>query len=67
MYGIENLKARYKMDGINVELSVDIDMDSNLPYDLANLFTKIMNDSHVNTDMVIENLINEFGYQEKNP
>ena len=53
MYGIENLKASYKMDGINVELSVDkkIDMDSNLPYDLANLFTKIMNDSHVNTDM----------------
>lgn len=43
MYGIENLKARYKMDGINVELSVDIDMDSNLPYDLANLFAKIMN------------------------
>ena len=67
MYGIENLKARYKMDGINVELSVDIDMDSNLPYDLANLFAKIMNDSHVNTDMVIENLIDEFGYQEKNP
>lgn len=68
MYGIENLKASYKMDGINVELSVDkkIDMDSNLPYDLANLFAKIMNDSHVNTDMVIENLINEFGYQEKN-
>ena len=67
MYGIENLKASYKMDGINVELSVDkkIDMDSNLPYDLANLFAKIMNDSHVNTDMVIENLINEFGYQEK--
>lgn len=26
MYGIENLKARYKMDGINVELSVDIDI-----------------------------------------
>ena len=69
MYGMENLKASYKMDGINVELSVDkkIDMDSNLPYDLANLFAKIMNDSHVNTDMVIENLINEFGYQEKNP
>ena len=44
-----------------------IDMDSNLPYDLANLFAKIMNDSNVNTDMVIENLINEFGYQEKNP
>ena len=69
MYGIENLKASYKMDGINVELSVDkkIDMDSNLPYDLANLFAKIMNDSQVNTDMVIENLINEFEYQEKNP
>lgn len=67
MYGIENLKASYKMDGINVELSVDIDMDSNLPYDLASLFAKIMNDSQVNTDMVIENLINEFGYQEKNP
>ena len=69
MYGIENLKASYKMDGINVELFVDkkIDMDSNLPYDLANLFAKIMNDSQVNTDMVIENLINEFGYQEKNP
>ena len=67
MYGIENLKASYKMDGINVELSVDIDMDSNLAYDLANLFAKIMNDSHVNTDMVIENLINEFEYQEKNP
>ena len=65
MYGIENLKVSYKTDGINVELSVDIDMDSNLPYDLASLFAKIMNDSHVNTDMVIENLINEFGYQEK--
>lgn len=68
MFGFDNLKISYKMGSMNVELSVETDFDhSNLPYDLADLFAKIMNDSHVNTDMVIENLINEFGYQEKNP
>lgn len=68
MFGFDNLKISYKMGSVNVELSVETDFEhSNLPYDLASLFAKIMNDSHVNTDMVIENLINEFGYQEKNP
>ena len=41
-----------------VVVSIDIDMDFNFPYDLASLFSKIMKESHANTNMVIENLIN---------
>lgn len=63
MFGFDNLKISYKMGSMNVELSVETDFDhSKLPYDLADLFARVMEDSSVNTDMVIEQLAEKFDY-----
>lgn len=63
MFGFDNLKISYKMGSMNVELSVETDFDhSNLPYDLADLFARVMEDSSVNTDMVLEHLSEKFEY-----
>lgn len=63
MFGFDNLKISYKMGSMNVELSVETDFDhSNLPYDLADLFARVMEDSSVNTDMVLEYLAEKFDY-----
>lgn len=63
MFGFDNLKISYKMGSVNVELSVETDFErSNLPYDLADLFARVMEDSNVNTNMVIEQLAEKFDY-----
>ena len=48
-----------------MDLSTPTD-DENTPYNLAEVFAKIMKDSDANTDMVISELIEEFGYNETN-
>lgn len=58
MCEFDNLKISYKMGSMNVEMSVEF----LLPYDLADLFARVMEDSNVNTDMVIERLAEKFEY-----
>lgn len=64
---IENLKISYiDNDGINISLtpkSYDYYLENytkNLPYDLANIFSRIIKDSDVNSDIVIEELQEKF-------
>ena len=54
---IDNLKISYEENNqIKVVLSIDTGYNDNLPYNLAAVFAKVINDSRANADMVIENL-----------
>ena len=55
---IDNLRISYDYDrDIYVTLSTDTGYDgNNLPYNLAELFARVIKDSNANEDMVIENL-----------
>lgn len=64
---IENLKISYvDNDGINILLTpklYDYSLENyteNLPYDLANIFSRIIKDSDANSDIVIEELQEKF-------
>ena len=57
---IDNLKISYELRGnISVTLSTDTGFDDNLPYNLASLFARIIDDSRANAKMVIDNLKTE--------
>ena len=54
---IDNLMINYELDrDISVILSTNTGYDDNLPHNLAAVFAKVIKDSCVNADMVIENL-----------
>ena len=54
---IDNLKISYELDrDISVTLSTETGYDDNLPHNLAAVFAKVIKDSSVNVEMVIENL-----------
>ena len=55
---MDNIKINYSLNGINVTLSIE-DTD-NLPYDLAEMFIKVIDDSNVNPKVVIDELINNY-------
>ena len=57
---IDNLKISYTLGGnISVTLSTGTGFDDNLPYNLASLFARVIDDSSANAEKVIENLKNE--------
>ena len=57
---IDNLKISYELGGnISVTLSTGTGLDDNLPYNLASLFARVIDDSSANAEKVIENLKNE--------
>ena len=61
---IDNLKISYELDrDIYVTLSTETCYDDNLPHNLAAVFAKVIKDSNVNADMVIENLKMDLDYE----
>lgn len=62
---IHDFSVSYRIGNTRTDLSTPTD-DENTPYNLAEVFAKIMKDSDANTDMVISELIEEFGYNETN-
>ena len=60
---MEDLKISYSLNGINVTLSLQ-DTD-NLPYDLAEMFIKVIDDSDANAEIVVEELISNYDYKLK--
>lgn len=59
---IDDLKVSYSCSNVRVELSVDT-RDENLPYNLAEIITRLVKDSNANSDIVIDELIDELGYK----
>ena len=61
---IDNLKISYELDrDISVILSTETGYDDNIPHNLAAVFAKVVKDSNVNADMVIENLKMDLDYE----
>ena len=61
---IDNLEISYELDrDISVTLSTETGYDDNLPHNLAVMFAKVVKDSNVNADMVIEDLKIELEYE----
>ena len=61
---IDNLKISYELDrDISVILSTETGYNDNLPHNLAAVFAKVVKDSNVNADMVIEDLKIELEYE----
>ena len=62
---IDNLKISYELDrDISVTLSTSTGYDDNLPHNLATVFAKVIKDSCVNADMVIDNLKDELNNED---
>lgn len=59
---IDNLTINFESNGITHTLSVPT-RDENLPYNLATAFTEIIKQSDANSEMVIDNLRDEFAYE----
>ena len=62
---IDNLTISYEQDrDISVILSTETGYDDNLPHNLAAVFAKVIKDSCVNADMVIDNLKDELNNED---
>lgn len=60
---IKNLKVSYtKNSDLHVILEPVADVEQNLPYELAALFTQIIEDSQVNRELVLKELITSLSY-----
>lgn len=59
---VDNIKISYSLNGIKVTLSLE-DTD-NLPYDLAEMFIKVIDDSDANSQIVIDELVSNYGDDE---
>lgn len=61
---ITDLSINYECEGLQYFIKVPSD-DNNLPYNLAEAFEEVIKKSNTNADMVIEQLIENFGYVPK--
>lgn len=54
---IDNINISYIVDGIEVNLSIpQEEVLENLPYNLANMFSRLINDTNANPTLVIEQM-----------
>ena len=58
---IENLTISYVCNGIETTLTIKDDHYDNMPYNLADMFEKVIRESDANAQIVIERLKNTFG------
>ena len=60
---IQDLTINYVCNGIKTTLSIEDDHYDNMPYNLADMFAKVIRESDANPQMVIDNLKNAFEYE----
>lgn len=59
---IQDFVISYISNGVKTTLSIEDEHYDNLPYNLADIFEKVIRESDANPQMVIENLKNAFEY-----
>lgn len=60
---LNKITINYNCHGVDVTLVVKDDMHRDMsPYDLANMFARVIRDTNLNHEMVIERLKDEFAY-----
>lgn len=60
---IQDLTISYVCEGIETTLTIKDDHYDNLPYNLADMFEKVIREAAANPQIVIENLKNAFEYE----
>lgn len=60
---IQDLTISYVCNGIETTLTIKDDHYDNMPYNLADMFAKVIRDSDANAQIVIENLKGVFEYE----
>lgn len=60
---IEDLTISYVSNGIETTLTIKDEYYDNMPYNLADIFAKVIRESDANVQIVIERLKNTFGYE----
>ena len=58
---IEDLTIRYVCNGIETTLTIKDEHYDNMPYNLADMFAKVIRESDANPQIVIEMLKNTLG------
>ena len=58
---IEDLTIRYVCNDIETTLTIKDDHYDNMPYNLADIFAKVIKESDANAQIVIERLKNTLG------
>ena len=53
---IKDLTISYVCNGVKTTLTIEDDHYDNMPYNLADIFEKVIRESDANPQMVIENL-----------
>ena len=61
---IDEISINIKNGGLTHTISIDTDINGNLPYDLADAFIEVIRLTSANPNMVVEQLINEYGLSE---
>ena len=59
-----DLIISYISNGIETTLTIKDDHYDNMPYNLADMFAKVIRESDANPQIVIENLKNAFEYEQ---
>lgn len=57
---IRNLTISYYVDNVNVKLYTETD-DDNTPYNLADIFARVIKDSNANEEILLEQLKDNLG------
>ena len=50
---LKDLTISYTLNGVKITLSIDDNCYNNLPYNLADMFVKVVNDTDVNPSTII--------------
>ena len=61
---IRDLTISYVRNGIKTTLTIKDDYSDNIPYNLADMFEKVIRESDANPQTVIENLKSAFEYND---
>ena len=59
---IQDLTISFVCNGIKTTLTVEDEHNDNIPYNLADIFEKVIRESDANPQIVIDNLKNAFEY-----
>ena len=60
---INNLTISYVINGIQTTLTIKDDPYSNAPYNIADMFEKVIREADANPQIVLENLKSAFEYE----
>lgn len=61
---IQELSIKIKDGGLTHTISIDIDIEGNLPYDIASAIEEVVHLTSANPKMIIEHLVEEYGMPE---